>query len=80
VRSPVKRRSDGAERAIEKPAHIVDEGEPALRRHVAGRAIGVEPGETISPSARNTAVVLDDRGALFLAVAPVPPSGFRSGG
>ena len=39
-RSPTECCGDSAKRAIEKPANVVDEPQPAPRRHVAGRRSG----------------------------------------
>jgi len=69
-RPPAERRCDGAERAIEEAANIIDEGQPALRRHVARRTVGMQPGATLGPGAQDVAVILDDRGTFFLGLAP----------
>jgi hypothetical protein len=67
---PAKGRSDGAKRAIEKLADIVDELKPTLRRHAFRGSVGIEPTETLGPFPRDAAVMLYDRGAFFPGFAP----------
>jgi hypothetical protein len=49
----------------EKAAGVGDEGLPAAQRHVSGRPVRIEPGETIGPLPRDAAVMLD-RGAVCI--------------
>jgi hypothetical protein len=48
---------------------IVNEGDPPSRRQVGRRVIGVESRKPFGPFAQYVAIVLDDRGSLFLAPA-----------
>jgi len=41
--------------AVEKEADIIHKAQPALGWHVAGRTVGIEPGEARSPGARDVA-------------------------
>jgi hypothetical protein len=53
---------------IEERADIVDEPHPARRRRVAQRAIRVQPGEPLSPFARDVGIEFDDSGALSTGI------------
>jgi hypothetical protein len=68
--SPAKPFGDRAKRAVEEPPHVVDELLPAAHWHVARWSIGMKPGKALGPGARDLPGLIDDRGALFLALAP----------
>jgi hypothetical protein len=69
-RSPTKRSHLFGPAAIEESTAIIDECLPAPQRHVARWAIGMEPGVALGPRARDAAVMLDDRRAFRLCLAP----------
>jgi hypothetical protein len=80
TRPPAQVCGDGTERTIKKEADVVDERLPAAQRHVAGRAIGIEPSERLSPVAWDAAFEFDDCRALLLKIAPFCREPWAAGG
>jgi hypothetical protein len=68
--SPAERSGHGAKGAIKELADIIDKALPPAQWHVVRRPVGMEAGEALGPAAPDATVVLDDRGALFLDLAP----------
>jgi hypothetical protein len=69
-RPPAKIRGFGGPTAVEETAAVIKEAQPSFRRHVAQWFVRIEPGEAFGPSARCSAVVLDNCGALVVSVRP----------
>jgi hypothetical protein len=69
-RAPAESRRTLSPSTVEKTATVVNEAQPAPRRHVARWFVWVEPRQRLSPGARRTAVIFDDGGAFFLGVSP----------
>jgi hypothetical protein len=67
---PAERHGHGSKVAIKKPTDVVDEGLPALERHVAGRPIGVGPGKSFGSCVRDITIMLEDRRTFVLGTAP----------
>jgi hypothetical protein len=53
-----------------KSTYVVDKLLPSAKWHVARRTVRIQPGETLGPGARKVAIMLDDRDAFYLGLAP----------
>jgi tetratricopeptide (TPR) repeat protein len=69
-RAPAERRCSLSPSAIQEPASIVEELNPAPRRHVIWRARWIEAGEAFGPVPRRLAVVLDNGREFLMGIEP----------
>jgi hypothetical protein len=56
--------------AVEETTAVVNEAQPTPRGYIARWFVRIKPRQSLSPSPRCTAVILGNRGALFLRLAP----------
>ena len=71
-RPPTQRRSARGPSSVEETTTIVNEAQPAPRRHITLWFVRIEPRQGFCPYARRAAVILNDGGPFFLGIAPYP--------